>query len=758
MKNIAAIIRSDFQRARRNVISAVVLVGVVLIPSFFAWFNVLASWNPFANVRNIQVAVANADEGYRSDLFPMTINVGETVMSSLHANDDIDWVFVSEEKAIDGTKAGHYYAALVLPPDFSKHMMTFLAPEVKPAEVDFYINEKKNALSPIILGEASTDVSVQINQTFVKTLDNVGLALVSSIATHLESADVQEVVGRLEERVGILSTQLDSAATTAEMFAGLIGSSIPLVESAASLASSAATAAKSSPGVVGSGVDRPDALEQVLAKVRTQLTDALAASEDGHRRLAAELDRLLESLQGPSEQLTARVAGITEKIEEQLGAFTTIRDRLRAQAENPEVDPAVADALGLLADRLDVVIDRENAVLERLGELERDVEAGVGDLEADRNAIVSDIEDVEAAIGQARTQFSDDLVPKLDRLLGTLGGIRGDIAGVGHDLERILEDLSGSGESLVSGLTGAQSGVERLADDFRGVASRLDELHQALTGAAESGDLDEVIDLIGSDPAALAGHLTTPVGLETIPVFPVANFGSQMTPLYSVLGLWVGALLLAVLIRTDVERELLPKLATPLKPWQEYFGRFGLLAVLSLLQATLLYVGLIGFVGVRPAYPLLLILAGWVMSLVFTLITYTLVLAFGPAGKAIGVVLLVVQISTGGGAYPLSVLPQWFQNASPFVPVSHATTAVRAAIAGIFEADYWIALGWLLVFVLPTLLIGLVLRLPLRKMNSGLEEAMAATRVMGGPPGPATSSAGGDDSADLDAPEARPRQ
>ena len=220
------------------------------------------------------------------------------------------------------------------------------------------------------------------------------------------------------------------------------------------------------------------------------------------------------------------------------------------------------------------------------------------------------------------------------------------------------------------------------------------------------------------------------MSLETIPVFKVDNFGSQMAPLYSVLGLWVGALLLAVLIRTEIDRDALPSLARPLKPWQEYFGHYAIFGGLAFLQSTILFVGLIGFVGVRPAHPFLLILAGWVMSFVFSLITYTLVLTFGEAGKAIGVLLLVVQISAGGGAYPLSVLPQWFQGISPFVPVSHATNAVRAAIGGIYEADYWKALGWLLLFTVPFLFIGLVLRLAVRKFNDDLNSSLEGTKLM----------------------------
>jgi putative membrane protein len=152
--------------------------------------------------------------------------------------------------------------------------------------------------------------------------------------------------------------------------------------------------------------------------------------------------------------------------------------------------------------------------------------------------------------------------------------------------------------------------------------------------------------------------------------------------------------------------------------------------MLAFLQSSLLYTGLIGFVGVTPAHPFLLILAGWVMALVFSMITYTLVVSFGEAGKALGVVLLVFQISAGGGAYPLSVLPQWFQNLSPFLPVTHATNAVRSAIGGIYQGDYWISLGQLLLFILPVLLLGLVLRRPLVGFNKDLALALEGTKLM----------------------------
>ena len=728
MNNIVSLIRQDFRQATRNTISAMVLLGVVLIPSFFAWFNVLSSWQPFDNVDNLKVAVASADEGYESSLFPMRMNVGDQVVSQLRANSDIDWQFVSKDDAIEGTKSEEYYAAIVLPPDFSQKMMTFLTPGATPVEIDLYVNEKKNALSSLITGEAASDVSTQINTSFTQTLDEVGLALVSSLATHLEDSDAQETLTSLESAVGRISVQLNSGADTAEVFAVLLSSGETLLSSAGSLASSSSEALRDTAGAIGQGAGAVNSAQDVLARASERLSRVFAMNAESYETLRAEIDRIFGS--APTAQSGTDLSQASATVDEQIAAYIQLRDQLRSQASAAGLDPVTRDAVGLLADRVDAVIDRQEGLKQRLDAAASPAVQGPVDRAATRSAILQDVDAAQAAIAGARDQYTNNLRPQLERLASDLSAVQSNFAGIGQDLRAAEQSLAAGSGSLSAGLADGETAVRLLASDLRDSADTFAELEAALGSAANTGDLSEVKEIIGSSPATFAAELASPVSLKTIPVFKVDNFGSQMAPLYTVLGLWVGALLLAVLIKTEVSRETLPALARPLKPWQEYFGRYAIFGGLALLQSAILFVGLIGFVGVRPAHPFLLILAGLVMSFVFSLITYTLVLTFGEAGKAIGVLLLVIQISAGGGAYPLAVLPQWFQNISPFVPVSHATTAVRAAIGGIYDADYWKALGWLLLFTVPFLFIGLVLRLVVRKFNDDLNSSLEGTKLM----------------------------
>ncbi|PAY22931.1 phage infection protein [Dietzia natronolimnaea] len=729
MNNIVALIRHDFRQATRNVISGIVLVGVILIPSFFAWFNVLSSWNPFDNVDNLKVAVASADEGYESALFPMRMNVGDQVISQLRANSDIDWQFVSQDDAIEGTRSEEYYAAIVLPPDFSQKMMTFLSPDATPVEIDLYVNEKKNALSPLITGEAATAVSTQIDTGFTQTLDEVGLALVSSLATYLDDSETRDTLDRLESAVGQIAVQLNSAAGTADVFAVVLSSGESMLSSAGSLASSSSDAVRDTAGAIGQGADAARSSREVLTSAAERLSSAFAVSAASYETLRTEVDRLLGE-SPTAQQPRLALSRSSEMVDQQIAAYTQLRDELRGQASASGLDPLTREAASLLADRIDAVVDRQEALQQRLDEAASPAIQGTVDRAATRSAILQEVQAAQDAIAAARTQYATSVRPQLDRLAADLASMQGNVAGIGRDLSAAQQSLAAGSTSLSTGLADGETAVRMLANDLRDSADTFAALESALRGAADTGDLSEVREIIGSNPATFAAELASPVKLRTIPVFQVDNFGSQMAPLYSVLGLWVGALLLAVLIRTEIDEESLPSLTRPLTPWQEYFGHYAIFGGLALMQATILFAGLIGFVGVRPAHPLLLLLAGWVMSFVFSLITYTLVLAFGEAGKAIGVLLLVIQISAGGGAYPLAVLPQWFQNISPFIPVSHATTAVRAAIAGTYDGDYWKALGWLLLFTLPVLFIGLVLRPAVRKFNDDLNSSLQSTKLM----------------------------
>ena len=166
MKNIWEIFRRDIKRIKNNVIAMIVIMGITVVPCLYAWFNIAASWDPYKNTGNLKVAVASVDKGYEGSLIPLELNMGDQVLTSLRSNSQLDWVFTSKKKAVSGVKSGKYYAAIVIPDNFSESLLSILSGDIKQPELDYYINEKKNAIAPKITDTGATTLQQQINDTF----------------------------------------------------------------------------------------------------------------------------------------------------------------------------------------------------------------------------------------------------------------------------------------------------------------------------------------------------------------------------------------------------------------------------------------------------------------------------------------------------------------------------------------------------------------------------------------------------------------
>ena len=364
---------------------------------------------------------------------------------------------------------------------------------------------------------------------------------------------------------------------------------------------------------------------------------------------------------------------------------------------------------------------------------------------------------------------------------GTLNQLGDDIAAVRQNLDTVKGQLGDSPGSLDQSLASAQYSARTMADKLDEQSQRFSDLEGELANAGKTGDFSRLAQITGADPEALASQLVSPVSVAREEVYPVVSFGAGMLPLYTALALWVGALLTAVFVRpavTYTKRQIMgtdsesdAELADEdaededeaeyndenaraeddldeeagkeesedeasdadkpaFSPAQSYFGRYGIFALIGLVQATLAVAGLLVFTHAEPEHPFLLWLTCLVTALVFMLIVYTLVLSFGNAGKAIAVLILIIQVSGSGGAYPLPLLPDWFQHISGWLPATHAINAMRSAMAGIYQGDIWIQLGTLLLFVIPTLFLGLVLRRGLDGYNRRINDGIERTRIM----------------------------
>lgn len=724
MSGIWQLFRSDLRRATSKVMSVIVLCGLIAIPSAFTWFNVIGSWEPFDNTSNLKVAVASVDQGYTSPLLPLHVNVGDIVESALRANEQLDWVITTEDDAIAGTESGEYYAAMVLPEDFSERMLTFYTDGSQRTHVDYYTNDKSNPLAPLITSEGADDLTAKINAEFTQELSDIALSLVSSLAQSLGDGQTQAALTRMESHISDVGVQLRAASGTASMFTSLLEASVPLVESSSHLLDAVDSEFAAASGDVQAGVTAAQQSGGAIARATEALAAALSASLDQLNRFGSDIDRIFSGLDADtaaSVELTDSMAGDLAIL---IDNHVDLRDRLVSDV-GPSIPEEDLPAFDAIITSLDTAIDQERALEARLQETSAGIAAGNADAQRFRVQIEERIAEAQAALVDASAVYANDLRPTLDQLGAALASVGSALGSLGGDVAAV----SGSVGDVVVMLDNAAEDNRVLADTLAGAADEVDRIVETLSIAIDTGDFSQVSAIIGSNPSVLAAAIAQPIGLERIEVYPVVSFGAGMAALYTVLSLWVGSLLIAVTLRVDPPAQAFdggPQLTIT----QRFLGRYLIFALMGLAQSTLVFLGNILLVGLEPVHPLLFMVTGWATSLVFTFIVYTLVVSFSDAGKALAVFLLVIQVAGAGGAYPLVLLPEWFQHASPFLPATHAMDAFRAALAGIYDADYWISLAWLLAFLLPMLLLGLVLRRPLIDMNEKMDRMLQSTKLM----------------------------
>ena len=727
MKNVLRLAAGDFKRLFSNIVSVIIVLGLVLLPSIFTWYNVLACWDVFGNTGNLKVAVANSDEGYQSELVPLRVNIGDQVVSALRENDQMNWVFTDEEDAVDGAKAGRYYAAVVIPESFSRDMMTFYAGDAEHADIVYYANEKKNAIAPKVTGQGADQISDQVNRVFAETLSETALGVASAFMDYLDDANAAGALGKLAGAIGEVGSQMNDAAGVLRLHAQVLGSARTLIEGSGGLLSQAGALADEASASSEEALAAAGSVSDAMDGAADALSTALEQGAVGFEAVPGAVDAAFDSASATAADAAAQLRESATAASGQKDALSAAAEQLRAAADlAPEESRAALEAL---AAQLDASADLAGQLSGALDDAAASVEAGNADAQAKRDEANRLAQQAADSLRDVRVDYDADVAPALERLSADAGSVAAALPDMAAVLESAGEGLSSAAGSTASQLGQEEQGLLDAADELEASGAELGDLSQRFSEALASGDSQALRQIVGEDPAKLAQALSAPVQLERHAVYPVNSFGSAMAPLYTTLALWIGALLIMVALKVTPCQRALDELDNP-APWQLFAGRFAVVAALSLLQSTCIGLGNLLFLGVQAVEPFLYMLCLWGSGLVFAFIIYALVASFANFGKALSVMLLIIQVSGGGGSYPLALLPDFFQAVSPFLPITHAVNAMRAAMFGVYQGDFWIEMGILVLFAVPFLLLGFVLRKPLIKVVDRFVEKVESTKVM----------------------------
>ena len=732
MRKAFQIFKRDLRRLLKNPVAVIVTIGVAIIPSLYAWFNILANWDPYENTSTVPIAVVIDDEGAKVGDMGQ-INAGDMIREQLEENTQLGWTFLdSEDEAVEGVRSGRYYAAFVVPSDFTASLGDIVDGDVSPAHISYYVNEKANAVAPKVTDTGSTTLDNEITDQF---LEVAGKTVIEKLQDAMGGAAAKAD----ETRDTVVTDLRDVSGTLAGLADGLDGAQGTLADARVTVAQARATLqdlSGSATRVSGSLTDALGTLSDTRAKATSlaaQLSGALGSGAGSLSGISADANHAIGQVTGSIGWAQGKLDGAISQAghvsDDTLGSLATSLGRVYNKVSAlPDDTPGKADVLAGLDDAIAQVRATQADLAGKVDALKQ-VSSDIKDANDTVGGLADGVNDAiqsgASSLSGLQQQVSGTTMPALSAVLDDVSAGAGQLAGGAAALSPMLDQVDATLSQLDGILAQCASSVAGAAASVRDAGQKVGSLANdvaAIEGLQTVGAVSTVLDL---DPEDVGTFLGSPAQLVTESVFPVANYGSNVTPFYTNLALWVGGFVLVAIYKLEVDDEGVGDFM----PWQGFFGRWLLLNLIGQLQAIICCVGDL-CLGIQCVSPVAFVFAGMVESFVYVFFIYALSVAFKHIGKALGVLLVVLQIPGASGLYPIEMQPEFFQALKPWLPFTYGINAMRESVAGFYGCYYAQNLGMLLVFLIPALLVGVAARRHLLNINALFDRRLAETDLM----------------------------
>lgn len=703
MITIFRVFLSDVKRLRSNVVAIVITMGLSIIPALYAWFNIMSNWDPYGTSATSQMKVAVCSQDSGVEIGSLSLNVGDEVITGLKENTTIGWVFTaSKDEALEGVNSGDYYAALIVPESFTTDFISFLGGDPKNPTIAYYENSKKNAIATKITGKAKTAVQEQVNQKVISTLTEV-LTESGKILAENDENGVDIVVSTAD--------QLDELDSSLQTYVNILNTFSLVTASASDLAESAQSLLINTQGIFDSGQDS-------VSNMQSSVLSGAQTADTVSSLIGISLDSVEQDLTLLSDQMDTLTVG---------DSFDSIRNQVdTAKTMSKSTISVLKDIFGETDQYVSAVDKSFKQLNTDLTAFKKDANVTAQSLKHLKRTIKADIKDCKNSIRKIRNTYQYQVQPdvsrsvlRMEQALIQTGKMLNNIESSFGTIDRALESYQTTLDSGTDDITATKDYIVSLQSDIRKLSKSL----RALSGDEQ---YNEMMDLLKNDPTLMASFMASPVSMETKAVYPIETYGSAMAPFYTVLAIWVGALILVALIHVKVA----PVENLKVRPWQAYFGRYITFFLIGQAQTAITVLGDLFYVDIQCPHPFLFWLASAASSFVFTLLIYSLTVAMGNVGEAVAVIVMVIQVAGAGGTFPIEVLPEVYQMIYKFLPFTYCMNALRECVGGVYKNDYWMDLRALGIYILISLFIGLVVAVPLRRLNKVIERSKEKSKVM----------------------------
>lgn len=717
MGNIFAVFKRDMKNIATNWVALIVVIALSILPALYAWFNIKAMWDPYGNTSGILVAVVNEDKG--AHIGKTDINIGSELVNKLKENRQIGWRFVNKKDADKGIKYGDYYAEILIPNDFSTDITSLLKSNPKRASLIYSVNEKLNPVAPKITEGGVSKVQQEINSTFVKIVDGIIFKLFNTLGDELSKGkpflqQFADMIIDVDNKIPEINKAVDSVYSQTEGLNNFIASvkgQIPLMQNTLDNASEIA-----------------ENSSQFLSKAKTTLNELSPF-------IKSELVFLDETAKGSEDFVNNIISLIDKNPKEARNLLSSLRNRLSdsrmkldtiidlVNSFNKIDNKAVSDfseQLSSLKERIQSETSYTNSLIDSIDKGENISRKSLENLS--QNASLT-------------TKILDSIIKIYDTYTApSINSIMQNSINAANDSLELLKSIENSMPAAQDVLDNASGDTQIAMDSIKNIKTALPKVESTIHSIASKlksldndAQINELIRLLGLNAQKESNFIANPVNIKVNKVYHVPNYGSAMNPFFTTLSLWVGGLILVSLLSTEV----LPIHGVKLKLHQAFLGRYITFLSISILQAIIVTIGNLFMLHTYASNPIAFILVSIFTSTVFTMIIYTFVSAFENIGKAISMILLVLQISASGGTFPIQVTPLFFQIINPLLPFTYAIGAMRETVGGILYPVFIKDIAILSVYFAVFLLAGIFLKRIFRKLISKFSEKFGESGLEG---------------------------
>ncbi|GAA0127512.1 YhgE/Pip domain-containing protein [Clostridium sp. CTA-19] len=714
MKDALKVFKRDLKSITKNPVALLIVAGVCILPSLYAWVNIKASWDPYETTSTFPVAVVNKDKG--ANFLNKDLNIGNDVIDNLKDNDKLGWKFVNSKEAEMGVVDGTYYAMIEIPEDFTEDLTSLTSDNPIKPKVKYKVNTKLNPVATSISNAAKGSLVNEITTNFISTVNEEVFNELNILGKNAEKNKTDILA--LKKAIISVNKNMDSITGLLE-------------------------------GVDSSAKNLGDFLTDFRATLPS-ITDSLSGIQDStqstgnivqdtEKSFNNTIDNLQLSLK-ESKASIDRIYDLAERINSNRSSNDSKRNVSQISREINTLNNSISSDIKFLdevnkaqpnqaiSNNITYLNNAENALSEAKSNVENLQNSMSSTGEINDSAMlttINSIKNVNTHISQAVSDFDSNARPALNTITNSFVSITDDACKLLETSKGLVPQMD---NLLKSGAEGSELAAKISTDLRKDLLSFKDVISQLSNKLEKINDNDiiGIISVMQGSSSLMGDFISSPFELKEEPVFHVPNYGSAMTPIYSVLALWVGALILVSILKTEP-----PEFegGANIRVRERHFGKLMTFVLLAVFQGAIVTLGNKLLLDVYVVNFPLMLAFGIVTSIAFTTIVFTLVSVLGNIGKDIAIVFMVIQLAGCGGTYPIQVDPKFFRVLQPFFPFTYAVGGFREAVAGPLMSSVIVDFVILIIYTILFLLIGFFFKEPLHNKVRSFEDSFKKSRV-----------------------------